>query len=128
MIRYTVILIFLCCVPSVSTATEPPINDTIWITTSNNVRICQLPPGASGCVAVPPFFCQEVDDRTFVILDPDGLPLRSSPYAHVTYWVGDEECSQPINSTIYNLTSIAPTRAPILWIFVIVGILLLKKL
>lgn len=127
MIRYIWILILLFCVCPSSAAIDQHINATIWITTSNDVQILQLPPGAYACVAVPPYACREIDDMMFVVLDPDGLPLRSNPFTHVSYWLEDEEYAQPINSTIYNFAAISPTRAPILWIFMIVVLLLLKK-
>jgi hypothetical protein len=107
--------------------TEPHINNTIWLTSGDDVHIFQLPPGAGDCVAVPPYFCRAIEDEMFVVLDPSGLQLHSSPYTHVMWSKHGEDFTQPINSTIYNLTTLAPTRCPILWIFVIVLILFWKK-
>lgn len=129
-IRYALILIVpiipLSCAP-IGATTEPTITDTIWIISSDDVRILQLPSEAYGCAAVPPYFCQEIDGTIFVVLVSEGLPPQSSIYTHINYRLGeDDEYIQPIDNEIYNLTVLAPTHAPFLWIFVIMMIFLLK--
>jgi hypothetical protein len=131
MMRHTLTLILLfasCSAASAATEpiTEPHINTTIWLTSGDDVQIFQLPPGAGGCAAVPPYYCKEIEDCLVIILDPSELPLHSSPYSHIAYQANGEDFTQPINSTIYNLTVLAPTSCPVLWIFVFLLILVWK--
>lgn len=117
MMRYLILILLLLAGCSMASAGTEPLNDTIWLTSNQPIQICQLPPGAGDCVAVPPYYCKVIEGETFIILDPSGLPLQSVLYTHVTYQRGDDEYAQVINSTLYNLTTLAPTRCPVFWIF-----------
>lgn len=106
MIRYALILIltFAFCPASAATG-EVSTNRTVWVMSGQPVRITMLPPhgDVTSCTAVPPLFCEQINDKWFIALDPEGLPPHTEMHQWVTYTAGNESCSQLVDITIRNL-------------------------